>query len=256
MLRTLIVLAALAISGCATTGGHSYNQRQAIYRDGSYYSPSVDGYGDYYYAPEYRDAYYDHFGYGFHGYGYPYGWNRGCMLRYRPCPWGYDRWRSGWGFSLFFGSGWDDWYRWPYHYRDPRWHDRDRRGDREGHHGGYNGDPNRRLPPDQANPGNTRYPGDVRRPGMRVPGVGDRNRIRDEVDGSPRLPRMRVGDDGDNGGSNDVNARPAPEPRASREAPEPHESRESSRNDEPRPEPRRMRSSSNERRDGPRRRDD
>jgi hypothetical protein len=264
MFRILIVLAALALSGCATYSNTYHGERQAVYRDGSYYSPSSDGYGDYYYAPEYRYhddyfGYHDPYGYGSFGYGNPYGYgSRWCTLRYRPCP-GY--WRSGWGLSLFFGNGWG-WNRLP-HYYDGGHHWRDRNRDRDwdrrrGHDddndNDHVGDRNRRTP----DPGLlVPEPRDnLRGPGTRVPGEDRNRRIRDDrYESAP--PRLVRGEPMPRGDVNarpepDANARPEPAPRA--EAPREREER---RSDSDRPEPRRSRNeSSDTRRGGLRRGDD
>jgi hypothetical protein len=207
MFRKLFVLAALALSGCASYGPAQYGDRAPVYRDGSYYSPSASGYGDYYYAPEYRyDDYYDYydgFGYGYgygHGYGYPYGFGgqRFCSFRYRPCSYG-SYWGSGWGgLSLFFGRGWnswDSWYGWPYyggwnHDRDwDRHRDRNRDHDRDRDHR----TPSPRIPGEDRNrvpspPTSTPWP--MPAPGARRPvsptprPIRDPNRIpgyRDEA---------------------------------------------------------------------------
>jgi len=200
MFRTLFVLAALLLSGCASYGTARYGETTPVYRDGSYYSPSASGYGDYYYAPEYRYDYYDDFGYGY-GYGYPYGFggHRFCSFRYRPCGYG-SYWGSGWGgLSLFFGRGWnrwDSWYGWPYYYggwhRDRDWdghhrdrdrnRDRDRDRDRSPPPPSSGGDRNRIPPPSS---GSTPWP--MPTPGVRRPTprpIGDPNRnpgYRDEA---------------------------------------------------------------------------
>jgi hypothetical protein len=205
MFRTLIVLVALALSGCASYGPSYRSEREPVYRDGSYYSPSASGYGDYYYAPEYRyDSYYDDFGYDF---GYPYGngfgGHRFCSFRYRPCSYG-SYWGSGFGMSLFFGRGWnswDPWYPWPYY--GGGWHDRDRDRDRDWNrdHGNvrprqptapYPGDRNQANPPGAGtgwpSPRNTRPPRTdtpipIREPypvrdRNRPPGYGDERSVR------------------------------------------------------------------------------
>jgi hypothetical protein len=218
MLRTLIVLAALALSGCASYGPSYRDERAPVYRDGSYYSPSASGYGDYYYAPEYRyyDSYYDDYGY---GWGYPYGYGYGashfCSFRYRPCGYG-SYWGPGFGLSLFFGRGWsrwnDPWYSWPYYGgwyggwqrdwdRDRDWnrnHDHDR--PRQPNPPYTGGDRNRLRPPGAGagwpNPGNTRPPRTDRPIEIRDPyPVRDRNRnpgYRDERGYVPMpMPRDR-----------------------------------------------------------------
>jgi hypothetical protein len=277
MLRTLIVIAALALSGCATYGGNQYGEHQAVYRDGSYYSPSADGYGDYYYAPEYRyhDSYYDYgFPYSYGGYpysyGYPYGYRYGrnwCGLRYRPCP---GSWHSGWGLSIFFGNGWyGGWNRWPHYYddghhwrrdrnrnwdRDRDWRDRDR-----DHGSNDTQDRNRRMPdPGMAAP---EPPRDIRSPDVRMPG-GDRNRRYGDDRYQPAPPRVvrEVRGPGPGPGYRDVNARPEPQaepppPPAPRES-TPRVREERSSNDADRPAPRRTRSESGDTRRGIRRGDD
>jgi hypothetical protein len=128
MRRIILLLAALALSGCATYSS-PYRGERAVYSDGSYYSPSADGYGDYYYAPEYRynDYYYDRFWYSSR-YDFLYGQGRWCSFGYHHCPFGYGNgWHSGWGWSLFYGDPFfaDPW-GWPYsswHHHRPH-HDR------------------------------------------------------------------------------------------------------------------------------------
>ena len=92
----------LGSTGCVTTT-NSYS-RDIVYRDGSYYSPADEEYGDYYYEPEPDYAYYDSYDYGF-GYGYNDSYR--CRFSY------YDRYcNNGWGssylnfggLSIFFGS--------------------------------------------------------------------------------------------------------------------------------------------------------
>jgi hypothetical protein len=215
MFRTLIVLAALALSGCASYGTSYGDARAPVYRDGSYYSPSAQGYGDYYYAPEYRyDGYYDDFygygypyGYGGYGYGYgsPYGLgsSRYCSFRYRPCGYG-SYWGSGFGLSLFFGRGWDRWNGWnswdpwwPYYYGG---RDRDRDWDRN--HGTprprqpnppyTGGDRNRAHPPGEStgwpnNPGSAQPPRNDRPIQTRDPyPIRPRDRNRTPVYGDER----------------------------------------------------------------------
>jgi hypothetical protein len=115
---------AVGLGGCASMS--SNYQSDAVYRDGSYYSPADAGYGDYYYAPEPRyDYYYDHsyfFGSPFYTFG---GY---CSMRYRYCPpfW-YDPFLSFDGFGFY--SPWYGWY-------DPIWY----YGHRRHHHQPSNDD--------------------------------------------------------------------------------------------------------------------
>lgn len=129
--RNALIAAALALglAGCASySSGYG---TEAVYRDGSYYSPSDAGYGDYYYAPEPRDYYYDYYGQD-PFYGSPlYGYGGYCSVRYRYCPpFGYGRfpdsgWYAPYGAGFGYGFGY---YPAPYYggYRQ-RSHDRDRR---------------------------------------------------------------------------------------------------------------------------------
>lgn len=102
MTRILILLAAaFALAGCATYDS-AYYGRAPIYRDGGYYYPQYDGYGDYYYGrPETIVREYGYGGWPYYGHGYGY---YGGGYRY-----GYDPW--GWG-------GWG----WPYHRRHSHRH--------------------------------------------------------------------------------------------------------------------------------------
>lgn len=103
MKTKLAILAFILISssGCMTTT-NSYT-RDIVYRDGSYYSPADEQYGDYYYEPEPDYSYYDNYNYGFGYYDTSYrgyGSSR-CRFSYR-----YDRYCDrGWGSSyLHFGG--------------------------------------------------------------------------------------------------------------------------------------------------------
>lgn len=99
----------LGSAGCVTST-NSYT-RDIVYRDGSYYSPADEQYGDYYYEPEpdysyYDDDYYYGFNHGFNSgyYGnsrYGSRYSSSCRLSYR-----YDRYcDNGWGNSfLNFGG--------------------------------------------------------------------------------------------------------------------------------------------------------
>jgi hypothetical protein len=99
----------LGSAGCVTST-NSYT-RDIVYRDGSYYSPADEQYGDYYYEPEpdysyYDDDYYYGFNHGFNSgyYGnsrYGSRYSSSCRLSYR-----YDRYcNNGWGNSfLNFGG--------------------------------------------------------------------------------------------------------------------------------------------------------
>ncbi len=95
----------LGSTGCVTST-NSYT-RDIVYRDGSYYSPADEQYGDYYYAPEPEYSYYDDYPY--YGYGSSF---------YYGSPWysGYDSYRcrfsyhhdrdcdNGWN-NFFFSFG-------------------------------------------------------------------------------------------------------------------------------------------------------
>ncbi len=105
----------LGSTGCMTTA-NSYS-RDIVYRDGSYYSPADEQYGDYYYEPEPDYSYYDDNYYGFNNgfnsgyYGsswYGSRYSSGCRFSYR-----YDRYcDNGWdnsflnfgGLTIFFGN--------------------------------------------------------------------------------------------------------------------------------------------------------
>lgn len=102
----IVGLIMLGNTACVTST-NSYT-RDIVYRDGSYYSPADDQFGDYYYEPEPE---YDYYG----GYGYNYGFGSGFYGNpwyshhdaYR-CRFSYyhDRYcDNGWGsFSLGFGG--------------------------------------------------------------------------------------------------------------------------------------------------------
>jgi hypothetical protein len=125
ILSSLLILAS---TGCVTS---TYsNTRDIVYRDGSYYSPADEEYGDYYYAPEsdysYYDDYYSDPYYGFSSSYYSSPWyshySSRCRFSYR-----YDRYcNTGWGRSyLQFGGltiifGGRDYYSYgSHHYRYP-----------------------------------------------------------------------------------------------------------------------------------------
>lgn len=96
----LISLVVLGSAGCVTST-NTYT-RDIVYRDGSYYSPADEQYGDYYYEPEPEYSYYDD--YSFYGFGPSYyGHHDGYRCRFS---YHYDRYcDSGWGsFLLHFGG--------------------------------------------------------------------------------------------------------------------------------------------------------
>lgn len=118
------VLIMLGSAGCVTST-NSYT-RDIVYRDGSYYSPADEQYGDYYYEPEpdyayYDDNYYDPY-YGFNS-GY---YNSSRYSRYDSrCRFSYhhnrycdNRWDSSYlsfgGLTIIFGSS--DRYGYGYDY--------------------------------------------------------------------------------------------------------------------------------------------
>ncbi len=183
LLSSLLILAS---TGCVTST-HSYT-RDIVYRDGSYYSPADEEYGDYYYAPESDYAYYDddyysdpYYGFGSSYYSSPWysHYSSRCRFSYR-----HDRYcNTGWGRSyLHFGGltlifgGFDyyaygsPYYRYPYYGHDYG----------HGHHGyPYHywqqprpRDPRQAIPmpkprrPDNQVPDYSMNPS----PGMRVPG--------------------------------------------------------------------------------------
>lgn len=201
MLRKLIVVCVLALSGCVSYPDARY-AHEPVYRDGSYYSPSGEGYGDYYYAPE-SSYYYDDYDYYHDSYRYSNRYYRGpfwlsgqspwCSYGhrygyvYRPCSYGYGYGRpwGGWGLSLFFGDRWGGWgggwNSWPYDhprrwYRDRDRHDRnddDDRSDRPRQPRPPSDDRNRRYPDEGIRIPRT---DSDREPGVRIrPIPGDRN---------------------------------------------------------------------------------
>ena len=106
-LASLVAALALGLGGCATDPGMG----GMVYRDGGYYAPARDGYGDYYIAPDYSDdwadggyydpfygPFYDPFVFGPNWYGGGGGY---CPARYRYCPAG---WYDGFG-SAYYGGG-------------------------------------------------------------------------------------------------------------------------------------------------------
>lgn len=101
MKTKLAILAFILISssGCMTTT-NSYS-RDIVYRDGSYYSPADEQYGDYYYEPEPDYSYYDDYYYGFNSGYYGSHDSYSCRFSYR-----HDRYcNNGWGGSyLNFGG--------------------------------------------------------------------------------------------------------------------------------------------------------
>jgi hypothetical protein len=97
----VLVLIVLSSAGCVT-GTNSYS-RDIVYRDGSYYSPADEQYGDYYYEPEpdYSSYYDDDYYYGFNSGYYSRHDSYRCRFSYR-----HDRYcNNGWGSSyLNFGG--------------------------------------------------------------------------------------------------------------------------------------------------------
>lgn len=115
-LAAMVAALALGLGGCASDPGMG----GMVYRDGGYYAPARDGYGDYYLAPDYSDdwaydGYYDPFYDPFYGPFYDpfvfgpnwYGGGGGyCSVRYRYCPAGwYDGFGSGYYGFVPFGTG-------------------------------------------------------------------------------------------------------------------------------------------------------
>lgn len=98
------VLIVLGSAGCVTST-NSYT-RDIVYRDGSYYSPADEQYGDYYYEPEPDYSYYDDNYYGFNSSYYGNTWygNRyssRCRFSYH-----HDRYcDNGWGSSFLNFNG-------------------------------------------------------------------------------------------------------------------------------------------------------
>jgi hypothetical protein len=208
MLRNLIVVCVLALSGCVSYSDARYGAREPVYSDGSYYSPSAEGYGDYYYAPE-SYGYHDDFGYDAYrysnryyrgpfwmsgqspwcSYGYRYGYV------YRPCSYGYGYGRpwGGWGLSLFFGDRWGGWGgwgggwdSWPYD-RHRRWYrDRDR-NDHDHDDDDRDADRARQPRPPFDGDRNRRYPDS----GIRVPSNDGGPRVRPRPDSGDRNQRGR-----------------------------------------------------------------
>ncbi len=128
----VLIFISLIVSACASYDS-SYQQRY-VYRDGSYYYPAGDGYGDYYTDDDpYRHSYYDPDGW-FWGSGYYSSGYSGCRLysASRYCsPWRYrhswypDRYYRGSGISIGFDYGRGYWTS-PYY-------------NGFGHYGGYGG---------------------------------------------------------------------------------------------------------------------
>ena len=113
--RSFLLALSLAscLGGCASYS--SQYRDDIVYRDGSYYSPSRDGYGDYYYARQSSyDAYYDY------GFAPPWGWTGlhcDFYRGYRCSPFGYYGYGyPGWSVGLYYGGG--GYYYDPYGY-DP-----------------------------------------------------------------------------------------------------------------------------------------
>ncbi len=132
----MLSLALLPLSGCVVTGPqYQDDYRDSYYRDGDYYAPGDETYGDYYYAPptvEYRyiETYpsygfwrLDRYGCGYYGGCWPYsygGWpwpSSGWSL-FVGHGWSYGGWGSAWGWGGHQGY-------WPHsrdQYRQPRHH--------------------------------------------------------------------------------------------------------------------------------------
>ena len=114
----------LGSAGCVTSTD-TYT-RDIVYRDGSYYAPADEQYGDYYYAPEEDYSYYDNYPYYGSNSFYGNSWyglhdSYGCRFSYH-----YDRYcDNGWnnifinigGFSLIFGDShyYGNGYGYPYY---------------------------------------------------------------------------------------------------------------------------------------------
>jgi hypothetical protein len=121
------ILILISSAGCVTST-NSYT-RDIVYRDGSYYSPADEQYGDYYYEPEpdYSSYYDDDYYYGFNsGYYGRYDSYR-CRFSYhhdRYCgnSWG-NSYLSFGGLTIIFGNS--NHYRYDYGYPS------------HGYHGGY-----------------------------------------------------------------------------------------------------------------------
>jgi hypothetical protein len=111
-LATVVSALALGLGGCASDPGMGDGM---VYRDGGYYAPAREGYGDYYVAPEEPDDWYGDDA--FYGAGYDpfvfgpswYGGGSGyCSVRYRFCPSGWyggSPFAYGFGTSLWIGFG-------------------------------------------------------------------------------------------------------------------------------------------------------
>lgn len=136
MTRRLALFASLLVLGLAgcTTYGDGY--RDSYYRDGGYYYPAEDGYGDYYQGRDYADArYYDRYSYSpFWGLGrYSCGAFHSCSPYWNRY---YRRPYSGWSFSFgshwsygswgWYGQHWSPWYGPGYYHGHHHWHHRDR----------------------------------------------------------------------------------------------------------------------------------
>lgn len=134
-LASVVAALALGLGGCATDPGMG----GMVYRDGGYYAPARDGYGDYYVAQDvaddwyddpFYDAYYDPFVFGPSWYGGGGGY---CSVRYRYCPAGWygagSPFAFGFGTGLWIGFGgrsyYDPWggYYSPWAYGSERHHD-------------------------------------------------------------------------------------------------------------------------------------
>ena len=121
------VLITLGTAGCVTST-HGYT-RDIVYRDGSYYSPADDQYGDYYYEPEPDYSYYDdNYYYGFNSGYYGNSWSGShyssrCRLAYRYNRYCDNAWGNSFlnfgGLTLIFGNsnryGYGHGYGYPHH---------------------------------------------------------------------------------------------------------------------------------------------
>lgn len=113
-IASMVAALALGLGGCATDPGMG----GMVYRDGGYYAPARDGYGDYYVAPEVSDDWYGDpfYGPGFDPFGFGPNWYGGgsgyCSVRYRYCPSGWygGPFAYGFGTSLWIGFGGRQYY--------------------------------------------------------------------------------------------------------------------------------------------------
>lgn len=114
----VMLLAILALSGCATTANEVV-PKAVLLDDGHYYFPAQDGNGDYYsQAPERRSTFAFEIGFGY-GYFSPY-FNHYCSPRAWHCPpWAYwpgHGFDYGWPYAgrPYFGHGYFDDFRDPW----------------------------------------------------------------------------------------------------------------------------------------------